>query len=81
MTIAEKIYTKLIDALESGKAVAIATHTKYWHITPKTYLKFKAANHPLFKMGKNNCLYMAEGKGYSCISYADMPLAQIKVGR
>jgi hypothetical protein len=81
MTLANNTYNSIINALETGKAVSVSTNLKHWAITPKTYLKFKAANHPLFKIGSDGCLYMAQGKSYVCISYAEMALAQIRIAR
>lgn len=77
MTKAQKAFNFINDKIAQGLTVMVATNWKATQITPKTAAKFEAANHPLFKIGSDGCLYMAEGKGYVCIAYENMILARI----
>ncbi len=77
MTKAEKAFQFITDKIAEGLTVMVATNLRATKITPKTAAKFEAANHPLFKIGSDGCLYMAEGKSYVCIAYKDMILTRI----
>lgn len=77
MTASEKAYQFIADKIADGKTVMIGTALKATKITPKTAAAFAKANHDLFKIGNDGCLYMAEGKKYVCIAYEDMILARI----
>jgi len=77
MTEAQKAYDFITGKIAEGFTVMVATNLKATQITPKTFAKFEAANHPLFKIGEDGCLYMASGKGYVCIAYKDMILTRI----
>ena len=77
MTKAEKAFDFITTKIADGHTVMVATAMKATQITPKTFAKFVEADHPLFKIGNDGCLYMAEGKKYVCIAYEDMILARI----
>lgn len=77
MTKAEKAYQFITDKIAEGKTIMVGTALKATKITPKTAAAFSNANHDLFKIGNDGCLYMAEGKKYVCIAYENMILARI----
>ncbi len=67
MTPADKL-AKILEVLNAGHTVFIATSLRVIKVTAKDLAKFAAINRPLFKADASS-LYISAGKGYDCIDF------------
>ena len=64
----------MIEALEAGKSVYLATCTRITEITPKTWQRWQAKGLKLLHADSNGHDYMASGKRFVCIDYCKITI-------
>lgn len=67
MTPADKL-AKILEVLNAGRTVFIATSLRVTKVTAKDLAKFAAIDRPLFKADASS-LYISAGKRYDCIDF------------
>lgn len=73
-TKAQKALDWMITQIESGKSITISTNYKATKISPKTFASWDG---DFFTIGKDGCLYMAQGRGKVCIGFKNQMLVRI----